>query len=424
MRIVFVTTEYVSEAYCSGGLGNYVRRVSLALTSMGHEVDVLVPSSLASRENEEYMDEGIRIHPIERSWSLVGRMVNMATLGLLVELITNLKFSFKVHQILLKLHKMSGIDMAQFCNLSGCGLISNLLPLPFPSCVRVSNYRPSWDKAMQVRASWNRKANQVMELLQVMLARHVFSPSVNTKKIWQKRIGVNRVQVIRSPFFLENSEWDYSVFDRHLSEKEYLLFFGRLELHKGIQPLAGALPDFLATNEHAFAVFVGLDRPTPVAVSMRDYIVSCCGDLADRLVFIGQTPHSRLYPIISNARLVVLPSLVDNFPNACLEAMALGKPVIGTIGASFEEIIIDGETGFLVPAGSMDALAAKLNEAWVHPRLDEIGRAASKRMEEFVPDRTVQDLLDYYALIQEEYVHRKQVDRPRLFKSGRQASNR
>jgi glycosyltransferase involved in cell wall biosynthesis len=104
--------------------------------------------------------------------------------------------------------------------------------------------------------------------------------------------------------------------------------------------------------------------------------------------------------------------------------MALGKPVIGTIGASFEEIIIDGETGFLVPAGSMDALAAKLNEAWVHPRLDEIGRAASKKMEEFVPDRTVQDLLDYYALIQEEYVHRKQVDRPKLFKSGRQASNR
>ncbi len=71
---------------------------------------------------------------------------------------------------------------------------------------------------------------------------------------------------------------------------------------------------------------------------------------ASRLVLIDNLPHRQLYPIIAAARLVVLPSLVDNLPNACLEAMGLGTAVIGTTGASFEELITDGVNGFLVPS--------------------------------------------------------------------------
>ena len=129
---------------------------------------------------------------------------------------------------------------------------------------------------------------------------------------------------------------------------------------------------------------------------MREYARSLCGKDADRLVFIGQTPHEQLYPIIAGARLVVLPSLIDNLPNTCLEAMALGRPVIGTIGASFDEVLTEGETGFLVPAGDVKALATKICEAWTHPRLDEIGRAAKLKAEEFAPERRVHDLLTYY----------------------------
>jgi len=107
-----------------------------------------------------------------------------------------------------------------------------------------------------------------------------------------------------------------------------------------------------------------MDIATPLAPSMRNYMSAICGEYADRLIFIGQIPHEQLYPVISGARLVVLPSLIDNMPNACLEAMALGKPVVGTRGASFEEMIRDGETGFLVPAGDAGALADTLCSAW------------------------------------------------------------
>ncbi|MBD2519710.1 glycosyltransferase family 4 protein [Nostoc sp. FACHB-973] len=118
--------------------------------------------------------------------------------------------------------------------------------------------------------------------------------------------------------------------------------------------------------------FVGLDVSSSLAPSMKEYAVSLCSQYTDRLIFIDQIPHTQLYPVIAGAKLVVLPFLIDNLPNACLEAMGLGKSIIGTIGASFEELLAEGETGFLVPVGEVNALASKINEVWMHPSLNEI----------------------------------------------------
>jgi glycosyltransferase involved in cell wall biosynthesis len=73
--------------------------------------------------------------------------------------------------------------------------------------------------------------------------------------------------------------------------------------------------------------------------------------------------------------------------------------VVGTRGASFEEMLTDGETGFLVPPGDSGALADKLREAWMHPRLDEIGRAAKAAVQAYSPEETVQAFLDYAQTI-------------------------
>ncbi len=112
----------------------------------------------------------------------------------------------------------------------------------------------------------------------------------------------------------------------------------------------------------------------------------------------SQCPHNQLYPVIKGARLVVLPSLIDNFPNTCLEAMALAKPVVGTTGASFEELIVEGKTGFLVPAGEVDALADKINEVWITSSPGEIGQEAKRKVQDFSPEQTIQRFLDYCEL--------------------------
>jgi glycosyltransferase involved in cell wall biosynthesis len=77
--------------------------------------------------------------------------------------------------------------------------------------------------------------------------------------------------------------------------------------------------------------------------------------------------------------------------------MGLGKIVIGTKGASFEELITDGVDGFLVPPNDPAALADKLIAAWEDPGLNEMSVAAKHRMRDFSPEQTVTSLLAYYA---------------------------
>ena len=146
----------------------------------------------------------------------------------------------------------------------------------------------------------------------------------------------------------------------------------------------------------AVELHVGLDASSPLGPSMRESITGQCDAFKERIVFADALCHGQLYPVIQGARLVVLPSLIDNLPNTMLEAMGHGKAVLGTIGCSFDEIIDDGKTGFLVKPGDPAGLAQKIIDVWDRGDLDEIGRNAAQRIKELEPDIVVPQLVDYY----------------------------
>ncbi len=188
-----------------------------------------------------------------------------------------------------------------------------------------------------------------------------------------------------------------TVYDQFLKNKKYVLYFGRFQLHKGFHTLAHALPHFLSQCPDAYVALVGRDMETSLASSMAAFARAQCNSFADRLLIMENLPHSSLYPIINAARLVVLPSLIDNLPNTCLEAMGLGKVVIGTTGTSFDELISDGVNGFLVPPDNPRALADKMIAAWTDGRLAEMSVAAKQQVLEFAPEKTIPSLLSYYS---------------------------
>ena len=59
------------------------------------------------------------------------------------------------------------------------------------------------------------------------------------------------------------------------------------------------------------------------------------------------------------ARALVLPSFAEGLPVVIMEAMALRRPVITTYVAGIPELVRDGENGWLVPAGDVEALARR-----------------------------------------------------------------
>ncbi|MDZ8055553.1 MAG: glycosyltransferase family 4 protein [Aulosira sp. ZfuVER01] len=393
MRIGFATTEYVTEEYFSGGLANYLHRVAKALVSLGHEVHIVVLSEI---DQAEFEHEGIQIHRL--TLGKIQRRLYKLTRYRIPQTSKCLDFSFQVYRKLLQLHKQQPFDIVQFPDWDACGVVSSLL-LPIPQVTRISAYRPVWMAMSESPRDRDERIVEWLEWLQMRLSKHIYAPSYTLKRLLAEQAKITHVRVVRTPFYLETSDWDFSVFNENLQGKQYLLFFGRFQLHKGFHILAQALPQVLEKYPDCHVVFVGLDTGSSLASSMKEYASSLCSQYINRLIFINPILHSKLYPVIAGAKLVVLPSLIDNLPNACLEAMALGKSIIGTVGASFEELLTDGETGFLVPLGEVNALATKINEAWMHPNLDGIGQAAKSKVQEFAVERTVQELVNYYKEI-------------------------
>lgn len=393
LRIAFATPEYVTEKYFDGGLSNYLHRVAKALAAMGHDIHVLTLSEI---DTTEFEHAGVTVHRITSSkW--VSQLARSPRYRLPTTILF-LDLSVKVYRKLRQLNAQRPLHLVQYPNYSCCGFVS-MCCLSVPHVLRASSYRPAVNDAEGVERKLDSRMVGLLERLQFRLSRHIYAPSYTLRRMLAREAHVRDVRVIRSPFYVETRDWDNSVYDRFLKGKKYLLFFGRFQKHKGFPTLAQALPRFLAQYPDAYAALVGRDMESSLAPSMADYARARCGSSAERLVVLENLPHRQLYPVIAGAHLVVLPTLIDNFPNACLEAMGLGKVVIGTLGTSFDEMISEGMTGFLVGPNDSEALAEKIISAWIHPKLEEMGDSARQKSLEFSPERTVEAHLTYYREI-------------------------
>ncbi len=87
--------------------------------------------------------------------------------------------------------------------------------------------------------------------------------------------------------------------------------------------------------------------------------------LGDHVVLLGRTDD--VPALMKDATLLVLPSRWEGMPNVVLEAMAAGLPVIATRVHGTQELVDDGETGWLVPPEDSVALAAALENALSSP---------------------------------------------------------
>jgi glycosyltransferase involved in cell wall biosynthesis len=118
---------------------------------------------------------------------------------------------------------------------------------------------------------------------------------------------------------------------------------------------------------------------------------------------LGFVPHHELAPLYARAAVVAVPSHREGFGVACAEAMAAGRPVVASAVGGLLDLVVDGETGLLVPPRDVPALRAALErllgDAELRRRLGEAGR---RRVQEHfswpaVTDQTIQAYEDALA---------------------------
>jgi colanic acid/amylovoran biosynthesis glycosyltransferase len=101
--------------------------------------------------------------------------------------------------------------------------------------------------------------------------------------------------------------------------------------------------------------------------------------LGGHVKLAGWMSGAQVRDAIVASRAVVLPSFAEGLPVVVMEALALGRPVVTTAIAGIPELVESGVTGWLVPAGSVDALAAAMRAALeaAPARLEGMGRAGA-----------------------------------------------
>lgn len=103
-------------------------------------------------------------------------------------------------------------------------------------------------------------------------------------------------------------------------------------------------------------------------------------DLADRVHYIGPSFDAAKDDLLAAHDLFALPTSRDAFPLVLLEAMQHGLPIVATTVGAIPEIVVDGETGFLVAPWDVASLADRLEQLATEPALRRrLGSAGRER---------------------------------------------
>lgn len=132
------------------------------------------------------------------------------------------------------------------------------------------------------------------------------------------------------------------------------LFVGRVVRQKGLDVLFDALAGLEASL--AWSLDVVGDGPARVELAARANRLG----LTEKIRFLGWRGRAEMPALFREADLFVFPSRDEGMPNAVLEAMASGLPVVATRISGNEEIVRHGETGLLVPSEDAAALGEAL----------------------------------------------------------------
>ena len=240
-----------------------------------------------------------------------------------------------------------------------------------------------------------------IEKTALAIADAVIAVSNETKRDIERLFGVDptRMHVIHNGIDLE----DYRKVDSTEAltrygidiNEPYLLFVGRITRQKGIIHLIRAI-QFMDRRFQIVLCAAAPDTPE-IAEEMKNAVERLKTQRSDIIWIDEMVDRKTANELYSHAAVFCCPSIYEPFGIINLEAMACETAVVAGAVGGIKEVVVDGETGFLVPLEQMKEspfeplnpekfardLAARINQLMADPTLREkFGKAARKRAQE------------------------------------------
>jgi len=355
MRIGFVSYEFPPETG-GGGIGTYLDQMTRLLAVAGHDVVVFAGAKETS--------SAVRLMP-----SLEVRRVACDT---------SIAFRDAVLEDFTACHTARPFDVIEGCDFDASALeIKRAFPgLPYVVKLHTPrflvdelNYRPP--ELAQLARMWLgalRKGNRLKianiresdnaraELDAIRMADEVAAPSRaigETARCWSG-VETDVVSVFPLPFDAPAILLNLPIGP----EYHRVTFLGRIEMRKGVEDLADAIPMVLKSCPATRFRFVG--RPMLNGKTGLPYdkaLQKRLGASAASVEFTGQVTPSEAARALGETDILVAPSHWESFGLVCCEGMAAGRAVIGSSAGGMAEILDHGRCGVLVPPMKPEILA-------------------------------------------------------------------
>lgn len=201
--------------------------------------------------------------------------------------------------------------------------------------------------------------NAIYRLMQIVLRRtdKLIAKSKSSEEFFV-RLGVPKKRIFVVPNGINISKFDPATAgvemrnELRIDQEPLVVTAIRLLKKKGPRYLVAAFPKVLETVPDTKLAIAGKG---PEAVNLRAQIRKL--GIGDSVLMLGELPHEQTLKLMAAADAFVLPSLIESCPNALLEAMAVGVPVVGTRVGGVPEIIENEENGLMVPEANPNSLA-------------------------------------------------------------------
>lgn len=376
LRICYVSQDYPPDP--CGGIGVWTAGMAREMARRGHEVSVVTRSR--SGEHTVDFEDGVWVHRVVPLWQPERTQPELGDLPAVIK-----DHAYTVHDEVIRIHLRRGLDIvsAPIWDLEGAACVAaQAIPT-------VTSLHTTFELSLPFKPDWtgNYKRTHVDKVIngeRRLLAHAPFLMS-NSQALLDDLEALNPASGLRERAVVIAHGLDdvgpapsAAAPDRGLT----VLFVGRLEPRKGADLLLRVAPRLLDRFEDVRLEFIGDDTVSVNGTPLREQFEAAHSDKAwfSRVVFHGFVEGPARDAAYRGCDVFVAPSRYESFGLVFLEAMRAGKPSVGAAVGGVREVIDQGESGLLPPAGDAEALyealAALIQDPAKRARFGASARAA------------------------------------------------
>jgi glycosyltransferase involved in cell wall biosynthesis len=405
MNIVFVSKECPPSPR-SSGIGTYVWETGRALARFGHNVTIIAASDddkLASSVPSPRLTL-IRLPDDELSVEKRGIVARVFS----APFDAGIAYRRRVAECIATVIDEHHPDIIEFPGYRGESVMWLAGQRSLPMVVKMHGYTAGIDAVWKDHVSATMRLLGKWERQELNAADVITVASENQARLVRPRFGADRVQVLR--YSIDSDHWKkLSVDAPHEICRNDILFVGTLQRKKGIFVLLRAANLLRQQGWRGRLILAG--RPCRDFERFMRLRTALGNKLPDWVVRLGVCRRERLAGLYRDAGVCCFPSLLEPFGFTCLEAMACGGLVVGSLGTGMTEVLTE-TSGLLVPPGDVSRLVVALKAALSMSAQErgQIKEAAQQRTRDCFDNRIViPKLLNLYDEVINSYEARKQL---------------